>query len=267
MIDQDLLRHEVVRLIENPLEQDETFFEERVLGSLSTLMASIPQSKKASYGIVSLIALLAKTLYHSMPDEEEVMGTGLFLYRQGRDFRVIVLGLGLLSHLGVARPQEILPILEEGANHEQWEVKEFVQMFIRKITKAHPDLVQEFLLDLTASDNPNHRRFASESLRPVVENKWIMDQPDYALKVLRRLFREKEDFPKVSVGNNLSDLSRKNPHLILKVVEELKGLQNEHSDFIAHRACRNLIKDHRNEVLDLLGIETYKYKTKEYSRS
>jgi len=84
---------------------------------------------------------------------------------------------------------------------------------------------------------------------------------------LRKLFKESEDYPKVSVGNNLSDLSRKNPELILEVVKELKELNNENSDFIAHRACRNLVKTYPVKVMDLLEVDFYQYKKNKYYRS
>lgn len=264
MVDKVVLAQEINKLLANGLVTYDESSEKNLIDTILSLMASIPPKRKASYGVVSVIALLCKSLHKEL--HGSTYDVGMRIYRNSTDFRTVSVGLGLISHAGLKNPDKVLPILREAANHELWEVKEFVQMFIRKITKVHKELVQDFLIQLTTSDNPSERRFASEALRPVVENRWIQDEPEYSLKVLRCLFNEAEEFPKVSVGNNLSDLSRKNPELIYRVVEELVALENENSDFIAHRACRNLVKDNPNRVMDLLGTDFYKYKNSIYRR-
>lgn len=262
MVDKKLLKELTTAFALNLKNQDFQVIEEIVLRSLEALMRSIPEAKKKSYGIVSVISVFCKSLHETLG--EVSFDVGRELYRRGTTYKSVCLGLGILSHIGVYEPERILPYMKDASDHSMWEVKEFVQMFIRKITKVHKTRVQEFLLKLTQSDNPNHRRFASESLRPVVENNWINKEPEYALKVLRQLFEEKEEFPKVSVGNTLSDLSRKNPELILKVVMDLKALNNEASDWIAYRACRNLIKTHASEVFSILDVDCYRYKNRQY---
>jgi len=261
MVDKDVLHDTISKLVAFEAYSEDV--EALILESLKDLMASIPDKRRASYGIVSVIVSYCKTAYKTRPD---VYDLALTLYREGKDYRVICVGLGLLSHIGVDQPHKILPLLEEAADHAQWEVKEFVQMFIRKITKKHPEVVQNFLIHLTQSSSASKRRMASEALRPVVENRWIHDQPDFALKVLRHLFHESQDFPRVSVGNCLSDLSRKNPDLILGLVGDLVARQDENAYFIAYRACRNLVKSRPLEVMNLLKIETYKYKNKSYHK-
>jgi len=265
MVDKKVLEQETKLFIERATSTVDDGYEQSLLMALDRLMRSIPDKRKGSYGIVSVIAVFCKSINVALNGQSFEIGKSI--YSNGTDFRTVSLGLGLISHVGVEEPLKALPILAEASNHELWEVKEFVQMFIRKITKVHKTIAQNFLLELTQSDNPNHRRFASEALRPVVENKWIHDDPEFSLKVLRKLFKESEDYPKVSVGNNLSDLSRKNPELILEVVKELKELNNENSDFIAHRACRNLVKTYPVKVMDLLEVDFYQYKKNKYYRS
>lgn len=264
MVDKNTLEVKTKWFVENITTNYDKQKEQTLLKAINELMESIPEKRKKSYGIVSVIAVYCKSINKAM--NEQVLEVGKAIYYGSTDFRTVSLGLGLISHAGINAPSEVLPILVEASDHELWEVKEFVQMFIRKITKEHKMLVQSFLMNLTSSPNPNHRRFASEALRPVVENKWIHDEPEYSLKVLRRLFKESEDFPKVSVANNLSDLSRKNPELILEVVKELKEMNNEHSDFIAYRACRNLVKSYPERVMDLLEVDVYQYKNNKYHR-
>lgn len=231
---------------------------------IQTLHDAIDDKKRISYGITYVIKILCKLIYQNIDDPYKA---GLFLYNNMKDFRSRCVGLGVLSHLGVDNPNEILPILAEAASSEQWEIKEFVQMFVRKITKKHPETVQKFLIKSAKSDDPNKRRFASECLRPVAENRWINDNPEFSLTVLRLLFKEEDPFPRVSVGNNLSDLSRKHPELVFSVVQELMDLDNDNSTFIAHRACRNLVINEPIRVMDTLRIDEYKYKNRSYKRN
>lgn len=240
MVDKKLLEIETERLVKSIKNTFKVQDETNILEALERLMTSIPEKRKSSYGIVSVIAVLCKSIDKYL--DGQVFDLGQLIYSNCTNFRSVSLGLGLISHVGIRNPEKVLPILVEAANHELWEVKEFVQMFIRKITKENKTLVQEYLLDLTKSDCASIRRFSSEALRPVVENKWIQEEPEFSLTILRKLFKEPEEFPKVSVGNNLSDLSRKNPELILEVVKELISLDDDNSRFIAHRACRNLVK-------------------------
>lgn len=242
---------------------------EKLIGDLiGCLHGGIEEKKRTSYGIVYVVNYLCKYIYiWTMEVKVDPYELGLGMVEHFHNFRTLCVGFGIVSHVGVREPEKAWPVILRGADHEQWEVKEFIQMFVRKMTKANKTYIQERLIDLTQSTNPNYRRFASEALRPVVENKWIQDNPEYSVKVLRFLFKESHEFPRVSVGNNLSDLSRKNPELIYGIVKELVGLQDENSDFIAHRACRNLVKSDAERVLDLLGLEVYAYKGQKFMRN
>ena len=137
---------------------------------------------------------------------------------------------------------------------------------MQKLIKDHPQMMQEFLLRLVNSDNPYRRRLASESLRPVTENQWIHKDPEYSLSILRHLFKESKPYPKTSVGNNLSDLSKKNPELVFGIVKELVDSGDKNSYWIAYRVCRNLVKKEPERVMDLLRTDEYKYKKKVYVR-
>jgi 3-methyladenine DNA glycosylase AlkC len=136
------------------------------------------------------------------------------------------------------------------------------QMFFRKIIKKHPAIAKKILLNLVNSSYSNIRRFVSETLRPVKENKWFHDRPEYPLSILRNLFKESAAYPRTSVGNNLSDLAKRNPELVYKLVKELVDSGNENSYWIAYRACRSLVKKEPDKVMKLLKVDEYKYKNR-----
>lgn len=259
--------------IENELKsllivEDYDEIEELIEDIVSKLHKAIPESKRVSYGITYVVKTLSKYLFEWLGTSElDVFEKAIMLYRNMKSFRTKCVGLGVLSHYGVNNVDDVLPYFKDAAANEMWEIREFAQMYIRKITKKHPYKVQEFLINLTKSDDPNHRRYASESLRPVVENRWIINNPEFSLKVLRALFEESDPYPRVSVGNNLSDLSRSLPELIFEIVEELVKSGNENSYWIAKRACRNLIMKDPIRVMNILGVDTYVYKNRKYERS
>jgi 3-methyladenine DNA glycosylase AlkC len=69
------------------------------------------------------------------------------------------------------------------------------------------------------------------------------------------------------VGNNLSDIARREPKLVYGLVAELVAMRDKHATWIATRACRNLVKQDPIRVMDLLGVDEYKYKQRVYKRS
>ena len=230
---------------------------------IQALYDNINEKKRISYGITYVINILSKMMYQKISNP---CSFGMLLYNEMNGFKAKCLGLGILSYVGVEQPDDILPLLAEAASGEQWETKEFVQMYVRKIMKEYPNKTRDFLIEMAKSDDSDKRRLASESLRPVAENKWINDKPEFSLSVLRLLFRESHPFPRVSVGNNLSDLSKKNPELIFSIVAELMNMNDKNSELIAHRACRNLVIENPVRVLDALGCDIYKYKNRVYRR-
>jgi len=242
--------------------------DEVIVNILKELHKAIPDKKRISYGITYVVNLLSKALYEWVEDSDlDTFDTAVMIYKNLNSFRSKCVGLGMLSHYGLNNIEATLPYFKDAATHEIWEIREFAQMYIRKITKKYPNEVQAFLLRLTQSVDPNHRRFASESLRPVVENRWILKNPEFSLKVLRELFEESDPYPRVSVGNNLSDLSRQLPEKVFEIVKELVSKENENAHWIANRACRNLVKTEPLRVMDILKVDTYVYKNKKYKRS
>ena len=130
----------------------------------------------------------------------------------------------------------ILPYFESAARADNWELREYAQGLFRKIVKAHPVAMQPYLLKYVQLADPNLRRFVSETLRPVAENKWLYADIEYSLALLRNLFKEAHPYPRTSVGNNLSDIARQNPELVFQLVAELVAMNDENSHWIAARA-------------------------------
>jgi len=262
---EDRIKKELIPLFEeNQYDKIDEALEELI----AQAHKAIPDKKRISYGITYVVNLISEIIFNAVESLDiEGFEIAKELYEKCNSFRTICIGMGVISHYGLKDYTGVLPYFRHAASHEKWEVQEFTHMYLRKLTKKYPEEIQGFLLELTKSDNPKLRRFASESLRPVVENRWIHKNPEFSLKVLRELFEESDEYPRTSVGNNLSDLSGKSPELIFGIVEELVAKGNDDSYWIAHRACRNLVKKEPLRVMDILKIDEYVYKKKKYKRA
>jgi 3-methyladenine DNA glycosylase AlkC len=234
---------------------------------LGELYANIPDKKRISYGRVHTIKVLAKYLYtHLVEESAPVLEIGSQLFEQCETDQSKGVALGILADYGINEYESLLSYFESAAGSQGWELREHAQMFFRRVIKAYPAEMQKFLLRLVVSEDPNLRRFVSETLRPVQENKWFYKDPEYSLTVLRHLLKESAPYPRTSVGNNLSDLARRLPELVYGLVEELVASGDNNSYWIAYRACRNLVKKEPVRVMNLLGVDEYKYKKAVYKR-
>lgn len=232
------------------------------------LYKKIPDKKRISYGRVHVIKTLSNYIYEKLSESESLdFDVAADLYENSKDFKSKGVGLGIISFCGLQEPKRTLPYFVSAADSPDFDTREMAQMFFRKIIKKHPSTAKKILLNLVNSSYSNVRRFVAETLRPVKENKWFYERPEYPLSILRNLFKESEKYPRTSVGNNLSDLAKQHPELVYKLVKELTESGNENSYWIAYRACRNLVKKDKNKVLNLLNVDEYKYKNKKYKRS
>ena len=227
-----------------------------VPGVLDALYAAIPTKKRISYGRYTTIKVLAQYLF----DAFEAAGVltleiGGWIAQESSDYRAIGVGLGILALYGLDDYDRILPYFETAAKMDHWEPREHAQGLFRKVVKAHKEEIRPQLLAWVQSEDPNLRRFVSEALRPVVENKWLYKDIEYSLSILCYLFREPKPYPRTSVGNNLSDIARRDPELVYNLVAELVGMGDKNARWIATRACRNLVKVDPLRVMDVLGVE------------
>jgi 3-methyladenine DNA glycosylase AlkC len=255
-------------IISSLLQQDYDVVIKNIPILLDDLYANIPEKKRISYGRVHTIKVLSQYLYiHLLDKDVLVYQIASTLFTKSDEFRTKGVVLGILSFYGLENYQQVLPYFESAAMSDNWEVREFSQMFFRKFIKKYPDEMRAYLLRIVESEDANIRRFVGETLRPVQENRWFYKNPEYPLSILRRLFQESSPYPRTSVGNNLSDLARRLPELVYDLVKQLVESGDKNSYWIAYRACRNLVKKEPIRVMDLLNVDEYKYKKRIYKRS
>jgi len=255
-------------IITNVLQSKYALAIKHVRDVLELLYDNIPENKRISFGRVYTVQVLSRYLFSNLVEmNARVYEIGATLFEKSDDFRSKGVALGILSSYGTNDYEKVLPFFEASASSTDWNMREFAQMFFRKLIQKWPDEIKEYLLKLTGFKDPNIRRFVSETLRPVKENRWLYKSPNYSLSILRNLFRESSEYPRTSVGNNLSDLARHLPDLVFGLVAELVGSGDHNSYWIAYRACRNLVKKEPIRVMDFLHVDEYRYKKRVYRRS
>ncbi|MEM7375057.1 MAG: DNA alkylation repair protein [Bacteroidota bacterium] len=107
--------------------------------------------------------------------------------------------------------------------------------------------------------HPNHhvRRLASEGIRPRLP--WAMalpafkEDPSPILPILEQLKNDPSEYVRRSVANNLNDISKDHPEVVLEVCTRWKGLSPETDKLVKH-ACRTLLKAGNPAALALFGL-------------
>jgi 3-methyladenine DNA glycosylase AlkC len=229
--------------------------------------AAIPARQRVSRGVTWVLQRLSALLAQTCAELERKQLALALQQHLGPADDLLGVSIFLMGAYGQARPAEVLEFFEGAASSPHWVVRELAAAGFRPVIGPNRDAVRPWLKKMALASDPNRRRLVSETLRPVTVNRWLLAAPDYSLDLLRLLFREPHSYPRTSVGNNLSDLSRRQPELIFAVVDELMALSDPNSAWIACRACRNLVKTQPARVLSALRVEAYHYKDRHVSRA
>ncbi len=109
------------------------------------------------------------------------------------------------------------------------------------------------------AENKNHhvRRLASEGCRPMLP--WAMALPVFKkdpgriIPILEKLKNDDSDYVRKSVANNLNDISKNQPDLVLDICEKWQG-ESERTDWIVKQACRTMLKSGNKRAMLLFGF-------------
>ncbi len=230
--------------------------------------AAIPEKLRIGRGITWVVERVSLLLAGQGLADETLHELALSIYSHLSEPDLLIgVAIYLMAEYGTLHPLEAFGFFEHAACTDNWVVREFAAGAFRKVIGQNKDAVLPWLRRMALSSHPYQRRFSSETLRPVTYNKWLIQQPEYSLSVLRLLFKESHPYARTSVGNNLSDLSRRQPELIFKLVRDLVASGDGNSYWIAYRACRNLVKKDPQRVMDVLKVDEYHYKDRNFYSS
>jgi 3-methyladenine DNA glycosylase AlkC len=128
---------------------------------------------------------------------------------------------------------------------------------VRPFIVKYPERMMQQMLDWSRSSDPHIRRLASEGCRPRLP--WAMALPRFKrdpspiLPILENLRDDQSDYVYRSVANNLNDISRDHPELVLELAQRWYG-HSATTDWVIKHACRTLLKDGNSEALALFGF-------------
>lgn len=153
---------------------------------------------------------------------------------------------------GVETPDLSLSALE---TITRWSSAEFA---IRPFLLRYPARLHLQMLAWSKHPSPAVRRLSSEGFRPRLP--WGMGvpalkrDPSPILPVLENLRADPAETVRRSVANNLNDISKDHPELVLDIAGRWLG-QHPDTDWIVRHACRGLLKKGNAAALAHFGFE------------
>ena len=130
---------------------------------------------------------------------------------------------------------------------------------IRQFILKYPKATMEQLMEWSTHKSQDVRRLASEGCRPRLP--WAIalpvfkKDPSLILPILENLKTDESEYVRRSVANNLNDIAKDNPEVVLKLISRWKG-KHSYTDQIIKHGCRTLLKKGNVVALKHLGYES-----------
>lgn len=138
--------------------------------------------------------------------------------------------------------------------YTQYSTSEFA---VRPFIIKHEIKMMAQMAAWAEQDNKHVRRLASEGCRPALP--WgqaltsFKKNPSPVLLILEKLKTDPSLYVRKSVANNLNDISKNHPNLIIGLAKDWYG-KNEYTDWIVKHGCRTLLKKGNRDVLSIFGF-------------
>jgi len=133
---------------------------------------------------------------------------------------------------------------------------------VRPFVEQYPEAVFERLLKLTAHDSPHVRRWCSEGVRPRLpwgrKLVFLCDDPGPLWPILDALRDDDELYVRRSVANNLNDIAKDHPDLVIQHCQRWSAGADENLNWVIRHGLRSLIKAGNPAALALIGYKTPK---------
>jgi 3-methyladenine DNA glycosylase AlkC len=154
-----------------------------------------------------------------------------------------------------------------GLDHYETSVKalEFVTQFItcefaiRPFILKYGDRMLQQMLAWSLHKSEKVRRLASEGSRPRLP--WAMaipflkKDPAPILPILENLKQDLSESVRRSVANNLNDIAKDNPAIVIAIAAKWKGISKE-TDAIIKHGSRTLLKQGHKDILQHYGLDS-----------
>jgi 3-methyladenine DNA glycosylase AlkC len=140
---------------------------------------------------------------------------------------------------------------------EEFTERMSAEFAIRPFIVRYPARTLAQMLAWAGHQSAEVRRLASEGCRPRlpwgIRLQELVADPAPILPILERLKDDPSESVRKSVANNLNDVSKDHPRVILELLHGWQAEGGEHIDWITSHALRTLVKQGHPEALALLG--------------
>jgi len=130
---------------------------------------------------------------------------------------------------------------------------------IRFFLEKYHEKTLKFIHELTHDKSPFARRLASEGTRPRLplapRIPQLQKDPSLIIEILEKLKEDPNLMVRRSVANNLNDISKDNPDIVITTLKRWKKINNKGTQWIISHALRTLLKDGHPDALKLMGYE------------
>ena len=133
---------------------------------------------------------------------------------------------------------------------------------IRPFILKYPEKTMEKMLSWSRSENHHVRRLSSEGCRPRLP--WAMalplfkKDPEPIFPILENLKSDPSLYVRKSVANNLNDITKDNPDMVLTRLTKWQINAGKETQWIIKHALRGMVKAGHPEALKLLGYKPVK---------
>lgn len=123
----------------------------------------------------------------------------------------------------------------------------------------YPDRMMQQMLTWSKHKHWGVRRLASEGCRPRLP--WAISLPNLKkdpapiLPILENLKNDPSRFVRLSVANNLNDIAKDNPEIVIDLAKRWKG-ESKVVDWVIKHGCRTLFKQGNPEIMKLFGLDS-----------
>lgn len=129
-----------------------------------------------------------------------------------------------------------------------------IRRFIIKYPKESLNIIKEFVKD----EDEHIRRLVSEGIRPrlpwAITLEKFKKEPKEVLEILELLLDDESKYVQKSVANNLNDISKDNPKILIKFIKKHIN-KSKNINWILKHGSRTLLKTSNIEVLKLFGYQ------------
>lgn len=140
------------------------------------------------------------------------------------------------------------------AHFTQYSSSEFA---VRPFIKQNSKRMMQQMYEWSFHENEHVRRLSSEGCRSRLP--WAMALPAFkqdpapVMQILRNLLQDESMYVRKSVANNLNDIAKDHPDVVINFVAEKLG-QHPHTDWILKHASRTLLKQAEPRILALFSL-------------